>query len=43
MPAIEVAELTPARWALRLVGRSVLLSVASGLIVAFIQVKVGLS
>jgi hypothetical protein len=42
MPAIEVAELTPARRTLRLVGRSVLLSVASGLIVAFLQAKVGL-
>jgi hypothetical protein len=43
MPAIEVAELTPARRALRLIGRSVLLSVASGLIVAFIQAKAGFS
>jgi hypothetical protein len=43
MPAVEVAELTPARRALRLIGRSVLLSVASGLNRRFIQAKAGFS
>lgn len=42
MPAIEVAEMTPGRRALRLIARSGLLSAASGLIVAFIRVKAGL-
>jgi hypothetical protein len=42
MPAIEVAETTPGRRALRLIARSGLLSAASGLIVAFIRVKAGL-
>jgi hypothetical protein len=42
MPAIEVAEMTPGRRALRLIARSGLLSAASGLIVAFIRVRAGL-
>jgi hypothetical protein len=41
VPAIEIAEFTPARRALRLIGRSGLLSAASGLLLALIRVKSG--
>lgn len=37
----EIAEFTPARRALRLIGRSGLLSAASGLLLALIRVKSG--
>lgn len=41
MPSIEVAELTPGRRMVRLVGRSGLISVAVGLVVAAIKAKLG--